>query len=95
MAGFGNLSKNLFGLATAHRPAVPPRGERAVIRIIAIAELTDHAATEYLCRCAIVKQQSRVRTGSGSDRIIHSLSVIKGLFHPQAETTPCYHRRRH
>jgi len=56
MAGLGNLSTNLVGLATAHHPAVPPRGERAVI-IIAIAELTDHLqASEYPRGVARVKQ---------------------------------------
>src|SRR2546430_2772120 len=44
MAGLGNLLRALVDqLATAHRPTVPPTGERTVIVVIAIAVvLADH-----------------------------------------------------
>ena len=66
MAGSGNLSEVLDDqrTLTAHRPTVPPSGERTVIVVIAIA-VADHfvqkgrspnATAEYLRPFAAVKR---------------------------------------
>ena len=72
MAGLETCLGNLVGLATAHRPAVPPRGERATIPIIAIANATDHCSP----RVRGVVHNSQARAASELGAAATGLDVI-------------------
>jgi hypothetical protein len=80
LAGLETCLGNLVGLATPHRPAVPPRGERAVIPIIAIADATDHCRPRVRGTLPAVKHTSvgtgAVATGSGVFRRLSDSATL-------------------